>query len=446
MKVSIQNLGRIREAEIDVRPLTVFIGPNNTNKSWAAYACFAAWGPRAASWWKHWSTIDLKDLPTWSKAVGIAEEFRPVLGEQLDELNVEVPAEKPLEITDALTGQQIPRVIATEPEPLTECQVSVRLTARPILFSKTRFVIRREEYKPLFKPDEVVTRVRVERLHRHGSTRASYIVRDIEDATNILAKELTILGLVTAQRCDVLPVERLFLFSAPRIADELTDELPLPAQNFIEWTSLARTRPTPPPGVGAPELARLLQQGVFKGRIESPIDGPMRFSTGETSVPVQAAASMVRSLAPLSMWLERIGSPGDTLVIDEPEMNAHPGAQLALAELFALLVNHGFRLILTTHSPYLVEHLSTLMEGYGRPEETREKLAGSFLLKRADAFLDPEKVSVYEFRENQGGPEVEVVDILDREQALIDTTTFAAWTNRMGDMLDEVLSTEEGGS
>ena len=314
MKVNLQNLGRIREAEIDVRPLTVFVGPNSTNKSWAAYACFPAWPP------------------------------------------------------------------------------------------------------------------------------------DNVDAADMLAKDLATPELVTAQRCDALPVERQFLFSAPRIADVLADDLPLPAQNFIEWTSLARTRPTPPPGVGAPELARLLQHGVFKGRIESPIDGPMRFSTGEASVPVQAAASMVRSLAPLSMWLERIGSPGDTLVIDEPEMNAHPGAQLALAELFALMVNHGFRLILTTHSPYLVEHLSTLMEGYSRPPANKEKLAGSFLLQRADAFIDPEKVSVYEFREKPGAPEVEVVDILDREQALIDTTTFAAWTNRMGDLLDEVLSTEEGGS
>jgi hypothetical protein len=40
LKLTVQNLGRIRHAAMDLRPLTVFIGPNNTNKSWAAYAAW----------------------------------------------------------------------------------------------------------------------------------------------------------------------------------------------------------------------------------------------------------------------------------------------------------------------------------------------------------------------------------------------------------------------
>ncbi|HYO69372.1 MAG TPA: hypothetical protein VEU33_25175, partial [Archangium sp.] len=40
MKLKIEKLGRIRSAEIDVRPLTVLIGPNNTNKTWTAYALY----------------------------------------------------------------------------------------------------------------------------------------------------------------------------------------------------------------------------------------------------------------------------------------------------------------------------------------------------------------------------------------------------------------------
>ncbi|NJO07326.1 MAG: ATP-binding protein, partial [Chloroflexaceae bacterium] len=38
MKVQIRNLGIVREADIDLKPLTVFIGPNNTGKTWVAYA------------------------------------------------------------------------------------------------------------------------------------------------------------------------------------------------------------------------------------------------------------------------------------------------------------------------------------------------------------------------------------------------------------------------
>ena len=37
MKVEIRNLGVIKKAEIDLKPLTVFIGRNGTGKTWTAY-------------------------------------------------------------------------------------------------------------------------------------------------------------------------------------------------------------------------------------------------------------------------------------------------------------------------------------------------------------------------------------------------------------------------
>ena len=37
MKIKFKNLGNVREGEIELRPLTVFIGPNNTGKTYCAY-------------------------------------------------------------------------------------------------------------------------------------------------------------------------------------------------------------------------------------------------------------------------------------------------------------------------------------------------------------------------------------------------------------------------
>jgi hypothetical protein len=44
MKVAIKNLGAVREAEIELKPLTVFVGPNNTGKTWTAYTLSAIFG------------------------------------------------------------------------------------------------------------------------------------------------------------------------------------------------------------------------------------------------------------------------------------------------------------------------------------------------------------------------------------------------------------------
>ncbi|HEY1352809.1 MAG TPA: hypothetical protein VGF67_24605 [Ktedonobacteraceae bacterium] len=37
MKMTVHNLGPLREAKVDVKPLTIFVGPNNTGKTWLAH-------------------------------------------------------------------------------------------------------------------------------------------------------------------------------------------------------------------------------------------------------------------------------------------------------------------------------------------------------------------------------------------------------------------------
>lgn len=44
MKVDICNLGVINTASIELKPLTVFIGENNTGKTWVAYTLSAIFG------------------------------------------------------------------------------------------------------------------------------------------------------------------------------------------------------------------------------------------------------------------------------------------------------------------------------------------------------------------------------------------------------------------
>ena len=40
MKVEVKNLGIIKKAELEIKPFTVIIGPNNTNKTWLTYAIY----------------------------------------------------------------------------------------------------------------------------------------------------------------------------------------------------------------------------------------------------------------------------------------------------------------------------------------------------------------------------------------------------------------------
>ena len=73
------------------------------------------------------------------------------------------------------------------------------------------------------------------------------------------------------------------------------------------------------------------------------------------------ASSTVKSLLGLWFYLENQARPGDLLMIDEPELNIHPGYQREIARLLARLVNAGLNVVISTHSDYIVREFNTLI-------------------------------------------------------------------------------------
>lgn len=84
------------------------------------------------------------------------------------------------------------------------------------------------------------------------------------------------------------------------------------------------------------------------------------------------------------------------LHIEEPEIHLHPTAQLALVKVLAYLVNKGFRLVITTHSLYIVYALNNLILAH-------QKLGDNEIrnMPKPTIRLAPEKVSAYLFAEGQ---------------------------------------------
>ncbi|WP_420814218.1 AAA family ATPase [Polyangium fumosum] len=111
---------------------------------------------------------------------------------------------------------------------------------------------------------------------------------------------------------------------------------------------------------------------------------------------------MQKSLAGLQLFLET-AERGDLLIIDEPELSAHPEAQVKLVELFALMIRRGIQLVLITHSPYILDRLSTLLELARLSEEQRARVADVLALGNPDAYVTPDEVAVCLPDRTQGG-------------------------------------------
>ena len=97
------------------------------------------------------------------------------------------------------------------------------------------------------------------------------------------------------------------------------------------------------------------------------------------------------------------------------------------------------RRLAVLHPPYLQDHLDNLMEASTLPSDV--PVPQSLALGRRDAFLDPSRVAAYEFVEV--GETVEVLPVLDRLERATTTRTFSEVSERLGDVMNQVLDLEE---
>jgi predicted ATPase len=91
---------------------------------------------------------------------------------------------------------------------------------------------------------------------------------------------------------------------------------------------------------------------------------------------------MAKSFGILQMLLSGDFIKARTLVVlDEPEVHLHPNWQLKYAEIITLLVQNNRNILVTTHSPYMVEALERYAEKYKIEEKTNFYLAKDGAIK-----------------------------------------------------------------
>lgn len=110
-------------------------------------------------------------------------------------------------------------------------------------------------------------------------------------------------------------------------------------------------------------MASWLEKAVLKGKLGIGREGEIDYKPAgrKTAMPLHMAASMVKSLAMLVLYLKHIAQPGDLLILDEPELNLHPDNQVQLARLLGKLVNSGIKVMMTSHSDYIIRELNNLV-------------------------------------------------------------------------------------
>lgn len=90
-----------------------------------------------------------------------------------------------------------------------------------------------------------------------------------------------------------------------------------------------------------------------------------------SSIPLAGASSMVSDVGSIAIFLRYFVKSGDLLIVEEPEAHLHPSLQCQMAREIVALVNSGVKVLLTTHSDWIVNELSNAVAWYEEANEDR---------------------------------------------------------------------------
>lgn len=139
----------------------------------------------------------------------------------------------------------------------------------------------------------------------------------------------------------------------------------------------------------------------------------------KANIELVSASSAVTELSPLIMYFRHkiLKLDVELLIIDEPELSLHPEAQSKLVEIIVEAINNGLKIILVTHSPFILEAINNHLQ--------KNKIKDYRLTNEIKNFesLNPDNVTAYLFEDEK------IINILDSETKLIDDKLLSTFNN-----------------
>ncbi len=436
VEISVKNFGPIAEATIDLHPLTVFVGPSNTGKTYFSTLIYALHGifdgfsrlPLPETF-RSWAKIHYGSRNDLSAAFAASEEETQQIVHTLGK------SDKPFKFSDLPPGIRELAVQSLKDSKLFGRNLEVELGRCFDIDSMSEIIQRTDsqtdEMKVALKVhgesqdlwnfnikttksditvdgalnENMVFLTEDERLAENGGNLEELLTLcpEIFPGLNVSKRERYYLP---AARSGIMQSHRVIASSVVGGATR-AGLAPLAAPTFSGviadfMRKLILHSETTEPDERVTYLADTLESNVLAGQILiKPVPGgypeflyhPKQV---EEEVRLTRVSSMVSELAPLVLFLRGGIRPGDTLIIEEPEAHLHPGAQTEIALTLAGLVRAGVRVVVTTHSDWFLKEIANLI----RIGELKRKGVQKVEKMAPAHWLLPEEVGTWWFQKD----------------------------------------------
>ncbi len=420
--LEVNDFGPIAKASVDLRPLTVFIGPSNTGKSYLAILIYVL-----HKTWHHCFTTPRRaissspqfdrEVQAWSRRVHSSREM-PEFPALLND-NLRDRLKHPRGIEKRLLNEICRCFCLSKPLEAVRHQASAKHAhiALSFPYGSEEAAVRHNVFlhKAPYVGGQVSCAGQVsQRLNLDAIARQESAIMDelFHDNSRYPSPEEIFFAILDPLARALLPPASRNVYYLPASRSVVMDIGKALVQALIQNAATVGPRPsvnTPMLAGGLADFlerlvqmpverpqqhdhAKRLERHILRGaiRVERTASDYKEFfyrpEGWKSDLPLIRVSSMVSELAPVVLYLRYLVQPGDMLIIEEPEAHLHPAMQAVFARELARLVRSGIRLIVTTHSEWLLDQFANLVRLSALPEDEREGIPGANEALRPDQF------------------------------------------------------------
>lgn len=187
------------------------------------------------------------------------------------------------------------------------------------------------------------------------------------------------------------------------------------------------------------ELADEIEHELLHGKLSIDKEGEMKFtpSSAKTwTLPVKMTASMVKTLSSIIFYIRYLASRYDLLIIDEPELNMHPDAQIEFMRIVSKMIRRGLRLVISTHSDYIIREINHLIMLSNRSDSTRA--VAKRIGYEEDMWINPDEIGAYVFTPQRKNGKT-IVKQVDVSKEGFEVETFDNAIDRLNQTSEEIF-------